>query len=130
VHQLGLPGFDLPAPAAKDRAINARLDRILGIGRDMAAGFAHLRRGLWVSPHGQTVFVDYGDAGRGLPNFWATGFGHAAYTRREAMLFHATLVADHFYPVVVSVRPDLTSRVRGWIRRPAVLFRGDAPPET
>jgi hypothetical protein len=130
VHQLGLPGFDLPALAAKDRATNARLDRILGVGSDMAAWFAHLRRGLRVSPHGQTVFVDYGDAGRGLPNFWATGFGHAAYTRREAMLFHATLMADHFYPAMMPTRPDFKSRVRRWIRRPAAVLRDDAPPET
>jgi hypothetical protein len=51
-----------------------------------------------VSPHGHTLLVDYGDEARVVPNFWATGFGHAAYTRRESMLFHLRLVADHFYP--------------------------------
>jgi hypothetical protein len=118
VHQLGLPGFDLPAPTARDRAINAHLDRVLGVGTDLAAWFGHVARGLRVSPHGHTVFVDYGDEGRGLPNFLATGFGHAAYTRREAMLFHTVLLTDHFYPPTAP-RPAThwRDRVRGWIQR-------------
>jgi hypothetical protein len=44
--------------------------------------------------------VDYGDGARAVPNFLATGLGHAAYTRRGAMLFHAQLVATHFYPLL------------------------------
>jgi hypothetical protein len=131
VHQLGLPGFDLPAPAARDRAINARLDRILGVGTNVTAWIGHVTRGLRVAPHGHTVLVDYGDEGRSLPNFWATGFGHAAYTRREAMLFHATLLTDHFYPPrSPEPRAHWTGRVRGWIasrRLPAPLSKKDEP---
>jgi hypothetical protein len=119
VHQLGLPGFDLPAAAAKDRAINARLDRVLGVGTNVAAWFGHVARGLRVSPHGQTMLVDYGDEGRSLPNFLATGLGHAAYTRREAMLFHTALMADHFYPPAAAppLATHWTDKVRGWISR-------------
>ncbi len=127
VHQLGLPGLDLPAPVARDRAINARLDRVLGVGTDMATWFAHIRRGLRVSPHGHTVLVDYGDEARTFPNLWATGLGHAAYTRREAMLFHATLLADRFYPPPMPrVQTRWTDRVR-WL--PGMRGRRDARPE-
>jgi hypothetical protein len=98
VHHLGAPGSDWPAPSAKDRALNERLDRVLGVGSDLRAWLRHVAHGLRLSPYGHTLLVDYGDQARVVPNFWATGFGHAAYTRREAMLFHIRLVADHFYP--------------------------------
>jgi hypothetical protein len=98
VHHLGAPGSDWPAASAKDRRLNERLDRVLGVGTDFRAWLRHIAQGLRFSPHGHTVLVDYGDQGRVVPNFWATGFGHAAYTRRDAMLFHLRLVADHFYP--------------------------------
>jgi hypothetical protein len=98
VHQLGAPGSDWPAVSAKDRALNQRLDRILGVGTDLRAWLKHLADGVRLSPHGHTLLVDYGDQARLVPNFWATGFGHAAYTRRDAMLFHVGLIADHFYP--------------------------------
>jgi hypothetical protein len=113
VHQLGSHGSDLPAPLASDRALNERLDAFLGLGTGLRAWIAHTARGLRVSPDGHTVLVDYGDAARILPNFWATGFGHAAYTRREAMLFHARLLANHFYTGPPAA--PWAERVRGWI---------------
>jgi hypothetical protein len=127
VRQLGLPGFDLPAPGARDRAINARLDRVLGVGTNLATWFTHIRRGLRVSPHGHTVLVDYGDDARTLPNLWATGLGHAAYTRREAMLFHATLLADSFYPPAAPATPARWTDRIPWL--PGVRGRRDARPE-
>jgi hypothetical protein len=99
VHYLGAPGSDWPAPLAKDRALNERLDRVLGVGSDLRAWLRHVADGPRLSPYGHTFLVDYGDQARLLPNFWATGFGHAAYTRREAMLFHIRVIADHFYPL-------------------------------
>ena len=98
VHRLGAPGSDFPAPTVRERAINGRLDRVLGNGRDVRAWLRHVARGLRVAPQGRTVLVDYGDDARAAPNFLATGLGHAAYTRRDAMLFHARLLASHFYP--------------------------------
>jgi hypothetical protein len=98
VHQLGVHGSDFPAPTERERSLNARLDRVLGKGRDLRTWLRHLAQGARVPPQGQTVLVDYGDDARVAPNFLATGLGHAAYTRREAMLFHAQLVATHFYP--------------------------------
>ncbi len=98
VHQLGAHGSDFPAPTERERWLNARLDRVLGKGRDLRTWLRHLAHGARVAPQGQTVLVDYGDDTRLVPNFLATGLGHAAYTRRDAMLFHAQLVATHFYP--------------------------------
>jgi hypothetical protein len=97
VHRVGVPGSDFPALAPQERAINARLDRILGHGWSPRVWLGHVARGLRVAPHGHTILVDYGDDARAVPNLLATGLGHAAYTRRDAMLFHARLVAGHFY---------------------------------
>lgn len=115
VHHLGAPGSDWPAPSAKDRALNERLDRVLGVGTDLRAWLRNIAAGLRVSPHGHTVLVDYGDEARVVPNFWATGFGHAAYTRREAMLFHLRLVADHFHPPEEEPPVASAPRPRAWM---------------
>jgi hypothetical protein len=80
----------------------------------MRAWIGHVARGLRVSPHGHTILVDYGDDAGAVPNFLATGLGHAAYTRREAMLFHARLVAGHFYqPQAPMAAAPWVGRVRG-----------------
>jgi hypothetical protein len=98
VQQVGVHGSDFPAPTERERVLNSRLDRVLGRGRDVRTWLRHLAQGSRVSPQGQTILVDYGDDARTVPNLLATGLGHAAYTRRGAMLFHAHLVATHFYP--------------------------------
>jgi hypothetical protein len=72
--------------------------------------------------------VDYGDAARLLPNFWATGFGHAAYTRRESMLFHLRLVATHFYPPEEAAGNP--TRVRGWMDPGRLLLPRRRSPST
>jgi hypothetical protein len=110
VQQLGAEGSDFPALTASERAINARLDSLLGDGSNLRTWLRNVSRGLRVSPHGHTVLVDYGDIGRKLPNFLSSGLGHAAYTRREAMLFHANLIADHFYPPRRTLLGDVLSR--------------------
>lgn len=111
VHHLGAPGSDWLATTAKDRALNHKLDRVLGVGTDLRVWLTHVADGLRLSPSGHTLLVDYGDQARVFPNFWATGFGHAAYTRREAMLFHVKLMADHFYPTD-GEEPRLLSTLR------------------
>jgi hypothetical protein len=116
VQQLGAEGSDFPALTASERAINSRLDGLLGGGSSLRTWLRNVSRGLRVSPQGHTVLVDYGDVGRGLPNFLASGLGHAAYTRREAMLFHADLMADHFYPQRRTLFSDvLPRRVRALV---------------
>jgi hypothetical protein len=130
IQQLGTHGSDLPAVTAKERELNARLDRVLGTGASVGAWIRHLAQGLRISPHGHTVLVDYGDGARALPNFLATGLGHAVYTRRDSMLFHAQLVANHFYPGIAS---PWAERMRVWAtprkllqarRRPAAMRDG------
>jgi hypothetical protein len=131
VHQLGTHGSDLPAPSARDRELNARLDRVLGTGSNVRAWLRHVAEGLRISPDGHTMLVDYGEKTRGLPSLWATGFGHGVYTRREAMLFHAQLVANHFYPVALAT--PWGKRMRGWVApRKLLLPRRRLPstPET
>jgi hypothetical protein len=105
VHQLGGHGSDFPAATAADRNLNARLAAVLGEGTNLRAWLRQLARGVRVPAEGQTVLVDYGDSATVVPNFWATGFGHAAYTRRDAMLFHARLVASELYPRPASQLP-------------------------
>jgi hypothetical protein len=126
VHQLGTHGSDLPATSAKDRELNARLDRVLGIGSDVRAWLRHVTEGLRISPDGHTMLVDYGEKPRRVPSFWSTGFGHAVYTRREAMLFHTQLVANHFYPIPAGAAWG--ERVRGWIAPRKLLL--PRPPRT
>jgi hypothetical protein len=136
VHQFGAPGSDWPAASAKDRALNVRLDRVLGVGTDLRAWLRHVAAGLRVSPHGHTLLVDYGDEARVVPNFWATGFGHAAYTRREAMLFHTRLIADHFYPPGEgreATRAARALRGRAWLAPARQLLsrrRSPSAPDT
>jgi len=113
VHQLGTHGSDLPGITAIERALNVRLDATLGVGSGWRAWLRHAADGLRVSPQGHTVLVDYGDAATVLPNFWATGLGHAAYTRRGGMLFHTRLVVDHFYPARGATA--WAERMRAWI---------------
>jgi len=105
IHQLGGHGSDFPAATAADRQVNARLEAVLGEGTNLRAWLRQLARGVRVPVEGQTVLVDYGDSAAVVPNFWATGFGHAAYTRRDAMLFHARLVASELYAASAPALP-------------------------
>ncbi len=132
VHHLGAPGSDWPAPLAKDRALNERLDRVLGVGSDVRAWLRHVADGPRLSPYGHTFLVDYGDEARVVPNFWATGFGHAAYTRREAMLFHMKVVADHFYSPTAGreARVAEPPRGRGWTSPARLLLPRRRSPST
>jgi hypothetical protein len=131
VQQLGAHGSDFPALTASQRAMNARLDRVLGDGSSLRAWLRNVSRGQRVSPQGHTVLVDYGDTARALPNFLASGLGHAAYTRREAMLFHANLIADHYYPARPARASDAWSRrVRSWMTPGRLLLPPRREPST
>ncbi|WP_224362140.1 hypothetical protein [Hyalangium versicolor] len=98
VQQWGIAGSDLPASNAKERELAARLDALLGAGCDVKAWLQHVRHRARVSQYGFSYLVDYGDRGvGGMPNFLGTCFGHGVYTRYDAMLFNAELLATHFY---------------------------------
>jgi hypothetical protein len=99
IQQWGVAGSDFPAGSARERELNARLDKLLGDGLDVKGWLANVRHRARVHSHGHTLLVDYGDQGAGLtPNFLQTLFGHGVYTSYEAMLFNAQLMATHLYP--------------------------------
>jgi hypothetical protein len=129
VHHIGAHGSDFPAPTARERAMNARLDRWLGQGSSVRLWLRNVAHGLRVAPEGDTVLVDYGDDAKVLPNLIASGLGHAAYTRYDAMLFHARLVGGHFYPPRAEEKP-LSSRLRGWAAPRRLLLPARRSPSS
>jgi hypothetical protein len=131
VHNMGVHGSDFPAPSARDRAVNTRLDRWLGQGQNVRAWLRHVAKGHRIAPQGDTIFVDYGDDARTLPNLLGSGLGHAAYTRYNAMLFNARLVAGHFYPPrEVAEKPAWVDRLRGLSAPKKLLLPARRSPST
>jgi hypothetical protein len=67
-------------------------------------------------PYGEVVLVDYGSRATDLI---ATGLGHGMYTRLDAMLFHAELVATRLYPsprvAQETTRSDLPRSTSLWL---------------
>lgn len=96
IRRLGTAGSDFPALAAEERRLNASLDASLGSGFAPAALARTLLDDTDTAPHGELVLVDYGE--EGLASMLSTGLGHGVYTRLDAMLFHASLVATRLYP--------------------------------
>lgn len=98
VRRLAVEGTDFPPLGVADRRLNSSLASALG-----HAGFAPsraasaLRAGAGLPTSGEVALVEYGE--RGL---FASGLGHGSYTRLDAMLFHARLVADRLYPAPVA----------------------------
>jgi hypothetical protein len=95
---LGGPGSDWPALDPAHRRANARLDALLDRGSGLRTWLAGIRRAPPSPGHGDTLLVDYRDASARAPNWRRTWFGHAAYTRGDAMLFNARLIAEQLYP--------------------------------
>jgi hypothetical protein len=96
VRRLGGAGSDFPALATSDRRINASLDAALGPGFAPSELLRAMRAESTMPPHGELVLVDYGS--EGLSSLFSSGLGHGMYTRLDAMLFHASLVASRLYP--------------------------------
>lgn len=98
VRRIAVEGSDFPPLSLEDRRINAALGESLG-----APGFAPsrvamaLRDGVAPPRYGDVAFVEYPDRG-----FVSSGLGHGSYTRLDAMLFNARLVADRLYPELAS----------------------------
>lgn len=93
IRRLGVEGSDFPPLVGEERRINAKLSASLGDARFAPAKVAmSLREGTGLPAHGETIFVEYRDAG-----LLANGMSHGAYTRLDAMLFHARLVAERLY---------------------------------
>jgi hypothetical protein len=89
VRRLGVEGSDFPPLSGDERRINATLSQSLGhAGFDPTKVAMALRRDDGVPGQGDVAFVEYGNG----------GLTHGTYTRLDAMLFHARLVADRFFP--------------------------------
>jgi hypothetical protein len=95
IRRFGGEGSDFPALGGEDRRINATLARSLGPGVAPAKLAVAMRGGIALPAHGEIAFVDYAE--KGLGSVVSTGLGHGTYTRLDAMLFHARLVADRLY---------------------------------
>lgn len=97
VQQLGIAGTNLPPSPlmwrswTADRRLNALLQpaelTVRNVWERMLAG----RR---VPDAGQTLLVDYGPAEGSIAEHFA---GHAVYTRREWLPFHADVTAEYLY---------------------------------
>jgi hypothetical protein len=96
VQKIAAAGSDFPALGAEDRRLNAALEPALGAGfspRALAKHLASVAKG--TASEDAWVLVDYGGGKSGLAGL---GVGHGAYTRFDAMLFNANLVAERLYP--------------------------------
>jgi hypothetical protein len=107
IRRLGSTDTDFPPLGLEDQRINAALTDALE-----AAEFAPsklreaLRAGDSLPPNGDVVFVEYPDTG-----LVSSGLGHGSYTRLDAMLFHATLIADRLYS-----KPPIAAPPTAWSR--------------
>lgn len=98
VQQWGIAGSDLPSTGPR-QALNAELDRVLGLGYAPRAWLDNLKHRRRVHDGGNTLLVDYRDnEPSGRPNFLTTNFGHAIYTRRQTMEFLVSRMVEHLRP--------------------------------
>jgi hypothetical protein len=96
IQQIGIAGTNFaPHPLAwRTWRAEVNLNRLLQPDlrrRDLAM---RLALGMRIPHEGQTLLVDYGDQGTNLARHIA---GHAVYTLRDQMLFHAEEIARRFY---------------------------------
>lgn len=101
IQQWGSYGSDYLAASASDRALNRKLDKLLGMGIDPRGWIDCIAKGVRVSDYGVTYLVDYMDHSVLAPNGLMTIFGHGVYTKFKYMLFNAQLCCDALYPVAV-----------------------------
>ena len=96
VQSLGIAGTNLPPGIHTFAAWRAdrRLARLLQPRFSKRKLLERLKAGKRVADAGTTLLVDYGQQQGGLARHLA---GHAVYTRREWMLFHAEEVARRLY---------------------------------
>lgn len=96
VHQIGIAGTNIPPPFWAGRAwwADVRLRRLLQRHCHATHLLRHLALGMRAHDEGENLLVDYGPEPGNLTHHL---FGHAVYTRREWMLFHAEEIARRFY---------------------------------
>lgn len=96
VQQCGIAGTNLPPPIWAWRACDAeiRLGRLLQTEESLFDLLARLKRGVRVHADGQNLLVDYGLRDETPAQHL---FGHAVYTRKDWLLFHAEQIAERMY---------------------------------
>lgn len=96
VQQLGIAGTDtVPSLFAwRVRLANQRLERLLEADAAQADPIERFCAGAIVPNEGTTLLVDYGEPEGSIAEHQA---GHAVYTQRSWLLFHAEEVAHRFY---------------------------------
>ena len=97
MQQWGGVGSDAIATTSQERAINRRLDTVLGIGWDARVWIDAQKSRRRVGDFGRTLLIDFKDQARWRPNCHRSLFGHGAYTRLSAQLFLCELLVEHLY---------------------------------
>lgn len=96
IQQLGVAGTNIPPNPLSWRArwADARLNRLLQPGLRARDVWRWWKLGLRVAEDGLTLLVDYGPADGHVGQHL---LGHAVYTRRRWMPFHAEQITQRFY---------------------------------
>lgn len=96
VQQLGIAGTNFPPSvlAWRSRLADRRLHALFERGLPAAKQRERFAAGAIVPDAGTTLLVDYGPLDGGLARHMA---GHALYTSRQWLLFHAEQTVRHFY---------------------------------
>jgi hypothetical protein len=96
VQQLGIAGTNIRPNVFswRSRLADERLDALLQSDTPGEDPLARFRAGAIVPEEGTTLLVDYGPAEGSIAQHFA---GHAVYTLKRWMLFHAEEVARRFY---------------------------------
>lgn len=96
IQQVGIAGTNLAPPLWAWRTFRAeiRLGRLFQTHGSAADLLTRLRLGIRTHADGENLLVDYGPSA-GTPAQHV--FGHAVYTRKEWMLFHAEQIAQRMY---------------------------------
>jgi len=96
VQQLGIAGTNVMPSLLSWRAwlADQRLNRLLQSGPPEGGPLDRFKAGTIIPDEGTTLLVDYGDPQGSIAQHHA---GHAVYTRKEWLLFHAEEVVRRFY---------------------------------
>ncbi|MBI5759977.1 MAG: hypothetical protein HZA46_15775 [Planctomycetales bacterium] len=105
IQHVGIVGTNLPPHPLAWQAwrSDCRFKTLLQSPCRSSGLICHVAAGQRVPADGTTLLVDYLAAGQWLDRSF---FGHAVYTRRNWLLFHAEEVARRFYGTVAVTSPD------------------------
>lgn len=96
IQQWGTEGSDLFTFSRRDQSINAKLDLLLGSGRNVLKLKENIAKKNRLHNQGKHLLIDYGDNSI-FPNFIKTALGHGAYTQIKYLPFHLEMIYQNFY---------------------------------